>query len=102
MSNEPGYYKTGDFGIRIENLLKVVDAGEGKVTPDGRPFHKFEKLTMIPIQKSLIDQSLMTKSELDWLDDYHLLVWNTVGPRMQGGGEGEKWLRRACEAIERE
>ena len=129
VSNEPGFYKTGDFGIRIENLLVVVGVEEagGKLEKKesfeefqkrekerkaggggggggggGKQFVKFEKLTLIPIQKSLIDVSIMTKQELDWLDEYHERVLREIEPRIQKGGEAWRWLKRSCEPIERE
>ncbi|CAM9741765.1 unnamed protein product, partial [Laminaria digitata] len=72
VSNEPGYYKGGEggFGIRIENLLEIVDSGISNEAL-GRRFYRFEPLTLIPMQKKLLDQSLLSPKELDWLDDYH-------------------------------
>ena len=58
ISNEPGYYKEGSFGIRIENLIHVKR-------------DKFEELTMAPIEKSLINKKILNKKELDWLNKYH-------------------------------
>lgn len=63
LSNEPGYYKEGSYGIRIENLVVVVDKGDD--------FYGFETLTMVPIDRRLIDFSLMTESETEWLETYH-------------------------------
>lgn len=110
VSNEPGYYEDGSFGIRIENLLEIT-----YVTPDHKDepdradkrknspkkFLKFAKLTMIPIQKSLIDLELMTEVELDWLDDYHAEVLAKVGPRLDESSPAMVWLRTSCEKIDR-
>ena len=87
VSNEPGYYEDGAFGIRIENLLEMkyvnpehdnLSEAEKEETSSEKKFLKFRKLTMIPIQKNLIDTSLMSKEELDWLDDYHQEVFEKV------------------------
>jgi Xaa-Pro aminopeptidase len=78
VSNEPGYYKTGAYGIRIENLVAVceLDAPAGAE----RPLLGFETLTLAPIDRTLVDPSLMTPSELAWLDAYHLRVRQTLMP----------------------
>jgi Xaa-Pro aminopeptidase len=78
VSNEPGYYKTGAYGIRIENLVAVCEV-EG---PQGaeRPLLGFETLTLVPIDRSLIDLGLMTASEIAWLDAYHARVRQTLMP----------------------
>jgi Xaa-Pro aminopeptidase len=72
LSNEPGYYKAGEYGIRIENLVAVVPAGE--------KFLKFETLTCAPIDKNLVDFSLLTEAEKTWLTDYHKWVAETLKP----------------------
>ncbi|EJK55940.1 hypothetical protein THAOC_24261 [Thalassiosira oceanica] len=110
-SNEPGFYDDGNFGIRIENLLEIVDTVSSKDESDEPPskkrrtdskrFLKFGKLTMIPIQKNLIDVSLMTKAELDWLDDYHEEVLAKVRPLLEEGTPAMDWLVKSCEKIER-
>lgn len=68
LSNEPGYYKTGEYGIRIENLVLVI---EGPAGADGRQFLQFETLTLAPIDRKLIDYSMLTEKEVQWLDAYH-------------------------------
>lgn len=118
-SNEPGFYDDGNFGIRIENLLEIVDANEGasaangeggeeppakkqKTEPSGgKTFLKFAKLTMIPIQKNLINLDIMTDAELDWLDEYHAEVLEKVAPLLEEGSPAMTWLRKSCEKIER-
>lgn len=102
LSNEPGYYEDGKFGIRVENLLEI-EAVES-LNPDNdtqKKFLRFKKLTMIPIQKNLIDLDLMTDSELDWLDAYHADVLAKVGPRLQEGSPEHAWLLKSCAPIER-
>ncbi len=92
LSNEPGYYKQGDFGIRIENLLVVTEpeAIEG----GDRPMHGFETLTLCPIDRRLIDTRLLTREELEWLDTYHARVWRELRPLVDG--PLANWLTKAC------
>ena len=66
VSNEPGYYENGKFGIRIENLVRVKKGKHG---------NSFENLTMAPIDKSLIDKNILKKNEINWLNDYHKIVF---------------------------
>jgi Xaa-Pro aminopeptidase len=111
VSNEPGFYSDGEFGIRIENLLEMLyvnpehnnspseDEKENKSAQ--KKFLKFAKLTMIPIQKNLIDVSLMSKKELDWLDAYHQEVFDKVSPLLEKDSSALKWLRKSCEKIDR-
>jgi Xaa-Pro aminopeptidase len=92
LSNEPGFYKQNEFGIRIENLLliheaKAVDGGE-------RPMLGFETLTLCPIERRLIDTKLLTRDELHWLDTYHGRVLKEVGDHLSG--DELTWLRKAC------
>ena len=111
-SNEPGFYDDGNFGIRIENLLEIVDVSDAKTNgvlqpptkkqkTDGKQFLKFAKLTLIPIQKNLIKLSLMSNAELDWLDTYHEEVLAKVKPLLEEGSPAMTWLVKSCEKIER-
>ncbi|GMH96146.1 hypothetical protein TrVE_jg4816 [Triparma verrucosa] len=89
LSNEPGYYEEGEFGIRIENLLEVV----GREVESGEEgWLGFEYLTMIPIQRHLIDLEVLEKEEREWLDEYHKKVWEEVSPLMEEGEEAKEWL----------
>ncbi len=95
LSNEPGYYKPGHYGIRIENLLIVqeataIDGGERKMMG-------FETLTLAPIDRNLIAQHLLTREELHWLDEYHARVLQEVGPKLVGPAAA--WLKTACEKL---
>lgn len=105
VSNEPGYYEDGNFGIRIENLLEIQyvkpEVAKAEADPKKKKFLKFSKLTMIPIQKNLINVKLMTSDELDWLDSYHAHVLKTVGARLEQGSPAAKWLAKSCEPIDR-
>ncbi len=82
LSNEPGFYKVGHFGIRIENLVIVRDMGEAI---DGkRRLYGFETITFAPLDTSLIDVSMLTQAEIDWVNAYHTDVREKVGALMQG------------------
>lgn len=91
VSNEPGYYKAGEYGIRIENLLTVVESGafEG--------FLEFETLTLAPIDRRLIAVDMLSADERAWLDGYHQRVWTEIGPLVEG--EVREWLRGATAAV---
>lgn len=109
VSNEPGYYEDGNFGIRIENLLEMQyvnpehnKANSEEGTTAEKKFLKFGRLTMIPIQKNLIKLELMTREELDWLDTYHAEVFEKVNPLLEPGSPAMKWLQKSCEKIDRE
>ena len=98
MSNEPGYYKAGEYGIRIENLLVVreaeaIDGGE-------RSMHWFETLTFTPIDRNLVEPAIMTDAELDWLNNYHAQVIKKIAPRLDSD-EDRAWLEAACAPISR-
>lgn len=99
LSNEPGYYKDGAYGIRIENLLEIVPLE--KESTEDKGFLKFEKLTMIPIQTDLIIKEMLSVEEMDWLDEYHASVWKKIGDRLSDGSKAKIWLERMCQKIER-
>ncbi len=95
LSNEPGYYKTGAYGIRIENLVLV----ERRDPPDAdKPFLGFETLTFAPIDRALVDVAIMSPIELAWLDAYHARVLTVIGPQLSGAELA--WLEGACAPIE--
>ena len=77
LSNEPGYYKTDAYGIRIENLELVVGAD---ITGAEKPINAFETLTLAPIDRRLIDINMLSATELKWLNDYHARVNREVRP----------------------
>lgn len=92
-SNEPGLYKAGDYGIRIENLVLCIAAE----TTDFGSFLQFDTLTVFPIDTTLIDSDLLTKEEKDWFNAYHHRVFNELAPRLQG--DELEWLKRNCDEI---
>ncbi|WP_062011108.1 aminopeptidase P family protein [Aureimonas sp. AU4] len=91
VSNEPGYYREGSYGIRTENLLVVTPASD---VPGGDlPMHGFETLTFVPIDTRLVDPELLDKEDAAWLDHYHATVMERIGPRL--GEEVRSWLAQA-------
>ncbi|WP_119268817.1 aminopeptidase P family protein [Taklimakanibacter deserti] len=95
LSNEPGYYKEGQYGIRIENLILVrepeaIQGGE-------RPMMSFETLTLCPIDRRLIEPRLLDPEELAWLNAYHARVLREVGAFLEG--RELDWLKQACAPI---
>jgi Xaa-Pro aminopeptidase len=95
LSNEPGYYKSGDYGIRIENLVLVV---EREIAGAEKEMLGFETLTFAPIDRRLIDAEMLEPEELVWLNCYHAHVLAKIGPELEG--EDLEWLQSACAAIE--
>jgi Xaa-Pro aminopeptidase len=95
VSNEPGYYKTGAYGIRIENLLLVIPGP----SPDGadKPLNAFETLTLAPIDRRLIDARLLTGKERLWLDDYHARVRDALRPQLDSATQ--IWLDAATRPL---
>jgi len=95
LSNEPGYYQTGAHGIRIENLVLVAEAP----APAGaeKPLNAFETLTLAPIDRRLIEPSLLTAEEIAWIDAYHARVRATLGPLVDA--ETRAWLEQATRPL---
>ncbi|MEQ1929967.1 MAG: aminopeptidase family protein P, partial [Parvularculaceae bacterium] len=95
VSNEPGFYKTGEFGIRIENLIVVTEA---EPLPGGeRPMMSFETITLAPIDLNCIETSLLTDGERQWLNAYHERVRKVLTPLLSTGVA--QWLETATQAI---
>ncbi|UCI09886.1 aminopeptidase P family protein [Mesorhizobium sp. B1-1-8] len=95
LSNEPGYYKEGSYGIRIENLVLVTPAEQ--IEGGDIAMHSFETLTLAPIDKRLIRTELLTRDELHWLDTYHARVLAEIGPMVDG--ETLTWLEKATAPL---
>jgi Xaa-Pro aminopeptidase len=95
-SNEPGVYKAGSHGIRTENLVLTVPAGEGMF---GK-YLKFETLTLCPICRKGIIKELLTAEEIGWLNDYHRTVYEKLSPDLNN--DEREWLKEACKAVIRD
>ena len=95
LSNEPGFYKTGEYGIRIENLVVVT---EPRPVPGGeRKMMEFETITLAPIDLNLVDKSILSTDEIAWLNAYHARVRETILPLVDE--ETQPWLEEATRAI---
>jgi len=94
VSNEPGYYKAGAYGIRIENLVAVKEA---RIDGADRRYLEFETLTLAPIDLNAIDVTLLTNAEKDWLNAYHARVREVVEPQVDEATKA--WLDQATRAI---
>ena len=94
ISNEPGYYKTGEYGIRIENLVLVVPR---EIEGAEKEMLGFETLTFAPIDRRLIDAEMLDHEELAWLNCYHAHVLDRIGPTLSGAELA--WLQQACAPI---
>jgi Xaa-Pro aminopeptidase len=94
LSNEPGYYKAGEYGIRIENLVLVVPI---EVAGAEKKVLGFETLTFAPIDRKLIDVTMLTSEERAWVDDYHAQVLEVLGGQLDG--EDLDWLRAQCAPL---
>jgi Xaa-Pro aminopeptidase len=93
VSNEPGYYKTGAYGIRIENLVAVSEREIG----NGKKYLGFETLTCAPIDTRLVDAAMLTLQEKQWLNNYHAWVYEQLSPDLD---ENERsWLKARCSAL---
>ncbi|HEX8585587.1 MAG TPA: aminopeptidase P family protein [Allosphingosinicella sp.] len=94
LSNEPGYYKTGAYGIRIENLILVAPR---QVEGAEKTLLGFDTLTFAPIDRNLVEVGLLTEAERAWLNDYHAQVLEVVAPQLEG--EVLAWAKEACAPI---
>lgn len=95
VSNEPGYYKTGAFGIRIENLVAV--RLEVEKAENGKAWYGFETLTRAPIDRNLIDLDLLEPAEIAWVNAYHADVWRDISARVDD--ETRSWLEAATAKL---
>jgi Xaa-Pro aminopeptidase len=93
ISNEPGMYRTGDYGIRTENLIHVVPA----VNTEFGNFLEFETLTLFPIDRNLMEIMLINEEEGEWIDDYHRKVFESLAPHLTI--EEQDWLKEKCKPI---
>ena len=97
VSDEPGIYRTGKWGIRTENLITVVPAEQTEVTTTEDQWLTFEHLTLCFYDTNLIDMSLMTEKEIAWLNDYHARVYKETAPLLNA--DEAEWLKGKCAAL---
>jgi len=95
LSNEPGFYRTGEYGIRIENLILVTEPAP--IAGGDRPMMAFETLTLAPIDKRLIDTALLTPDERAWLDAYHARVYAELASGLDE--DTRAWLAQTTAAL---
>ncbi|RLV93609.1 putative Xaa-Pro aminopeptidase FRA1 [Spathaspora sp. JA1] len=96
ISNEPGFYQTGEYGIRLENVMFVKESG---LNYNGRNFYEFETITRVPFCKKLIDTTMLTEEELAWLNNYHATIWDELSGTFEKDSIVYKWLRRETEPL---
>jgi len=98
VSNEPGFYADGRFGIRIENIVLVRNADTPNNFGD-KGYLGFEHVTMCPIQTKLVDKTLLTVEETAWLNAYHAETWDKVSLLLQNDERALRWLKKECSPI---
>uniref|UniRef100_A0A8D8VMY0 Xaa-Pro aminopeptidase 1 n=1 Tax=Cacopsylla melanoneura TaxID=428564 RepID=A0A8D8VMY0_9HEMI len=100
LSDEPGYYEDGKFGVRIENIVQVIPV-ETKYSRKNKPFLGFKTITLVPIQTSLLNISLLSCEEIKFLNDFHQECRDVVGPVLKQKGQNEafEWLVKQTEPI---
>jgi Xaa-Pro aminopeptidase len=98
LSNEPGYYEDGSFGIRIENMMFVTEAKTTHTFGD-KSFLTFEHVTLVPICQKLIDTSLLTKKEIDFLNKYHEEVLQKTQSFFKNDPLTLEWLKRETQPL---
>lgn len=98
ISNEPGYYEDGLFGIRIENIIMVREV-ETRHTFGEKGSLGFTHVTMVPYCRKLIDKSILTKREIDWLDEYHADIYDKTKEFFLEDTATMKWLERETQPI---
>lgn len=96
VTNEPGYYHNGSFGIRIENVMVVVPTHTNHRF-NGKDYYTFETISLVPIQTKLIDTSLLSSDEAEWINEYHATVLEQVGSYLSGADL--EWLHSACAPL---
>ena len=97
LSNEPGYYREGAYGIRLENLVIIKDLED--IAGGEEPMMQFETLTLAPFDRTLIDPELLSKSELTWLNAYHKTVYKALNKTLKA--PEKTWLKTATAPIEK-
>lgn len=98
VSNEPGLYITGKYGIRIENLCLIHEVFKQKDSLSGHgPFYGFEDLTLVPYNRKLINKAELTEQEVQWVNDYHQKIWDNIHDRLDQ--DARAWLKEAVRPL---
>ena len=97
LSNEPGYYKEGEYGIRIENLVLVRKATE--TFEDGRDKFYFETISLVPLDKGLIVRNMLSDEEIEWVNMYHQRVFKALSPKLKENTTVLDWLEENTAAF---
>ncbi|MGR5397980.1 aminopeptidase P family protein [Vibrio harveyi] len=95
ITNEPGVYREGEYGVRIENIMKVVEVEQNEFGT----FYGFETITLAPIATSMLDVTLLNQDEVDWLNHYHTLVYKALSPSLDA--HDKTWLQGATQMVEK-
>ena len=90
VTNEPGLYWEGQFGIRIENVLLINKC-------ENKEFYKFENLSMVPYNIDLIDINLLNDEDIQYINQYHKKIWENIGPKLDL--EANNWLKKATRTM---
>lgn len=98
LSDEPGYYEDGKFGIRIENMVLVKEV-ETKHKFGDKPYLGFEHVTMVPYCRKLIDVERLTRREIHWLNAYHEDIWSKTSGYFEKGSLALEWLKRETQPL---
>ena len=96
-SDEPGIYRAGEWGIRIENLVVTVPARQLSARTTGEQYYEFETITLCYYDTRLIDMQMLTESERAWINNYHKRVYEETAPRLTA--EEAAWLKEKCKEI---
>ncbi|WP_017190281.1 aminopeptidase P family protein [Vibrio harveyi] len=95
ITNEPGVYREGEYGVRIENIMKVVEVEQNEFGT----FYGFETITLAPIATSMLDITLLSQDEVDWLNHYHTQVYKALSPSLDA--HDKTWLQGATQMVEK-
>ncbi len=98
VSIEPGYYEDGSFGIRIENIAMVKEV-KTKCSFGDKPYLGFEHVTMVPYCRNLLDVSLLTQAEKEWLNEYHALILSKTRDLVKDDPVALAWLERETQPV---
>lgn len=98
ISDEPGYYEDGSFGIRIENIVMVKEV-KTKYKFGDKPYLGFEHVTMVPYCRKLIDETLLTDAEKTWLTDYNKEIWEKTKGYFENDKVTLAWLERETQSF---